>query len=336
MLSNAIAIANGKGGVGKTSIAANVAGLAALSGWRVLLLDLDSQGNLGRDLGYFTADGADKGEALFSAVQAYFQGRQDSRGHLLADYLPSPLREVRSNLDVLPGGQYLEDLVAILNRQASRDLNAVRVLEAVLAPMASAYNLILFDCPPSRGLMQDAALASTHYLVIPTTFDDGSLDGLTLMAEATQEARERNPALDLLGIVLFDFATQATTVLEEVVQEITADLGDLEVPIWQPPIRTAPKAARQTRKFGLLAHEYELYAMGALNRPAAGAGDGREPLIDQAIADEVGLVPRVEAGRIRRPSSAAGTLAADYQSITTQLLAAFAEASERPAAGGGR
>jgi chromosome partitioning protein len=320
--------------VHNTSIVANVGGLAALSGWRVLLVELDPQGNLGRDLGYHSR--SDRGQALFTAVQAYFQGHRDDRGHLLSSHLPTPLREVRSRLDVLPGGLYLDDLIAILDRHASRDPEALRVLDPVLAPLASAYNLLLLDCPPSRGTMQNAALASAHYLVVPTTYDEGSLDGLSLMAQATQQAHVRNPGLELLGVVLFDFAVQATTVLAEVLQDLTRDLGDL-APVWQPPIRTAPKAAFQTRKFGLLAHEYELYAMGALNRPNDGmAAAGREPMIDEAILNEVGLVPQLEDGRIRRFSGAAGTLAAEYQTLTTQLLEAFAEGSASERAAGGK
>ncbi len=62
MIPNSILVLNGKGGVGKTSLTANLAGLAALSGWRVLAVDLDPQGNLGRDLGYL--GDADDGQTL--------------------------------------------------------------------------------------------------------------------------------------------------------------------------------------------------------------------------------------------------------------------------------
>jgi Mrp family chromosome partitioning ATPase len=63
-LDNAVAVATGKGGVGKTSITANVAGTAALSGWRVLAVDLDPQGNLGNDLGYNQRGDGDEGGRL--------------------------------------------------------------------------------------------------------------------------------------------------------------------------------------------------------------------------------------------------------------------------------
>lgn len=301
-LTNAIAVANGKGGVGKTSVVANVCGLAAASRWRVLAVDLDPQGNLGRDLGYLTAKRSDVGQALFTAVQTCFAGHVEP---------PQPLRGVRPNLDVLPAGHFTEDLIGILGRQTARNLNAIKVLQVVLEPLASFYNLIMFDCPPGRGLIQDAALAAARRLVIPTSFDAGSIDGLTLMAQAVRDARERNPDLELLGVVLFNFAPQARQLIREVKEEITNGLGEI-APVWQPAIRSAPRAARDTRRRGLLAHEYEAAAKAGVR------SDELHALVDQAFAAEVGLV-----GTTKRYSSAAGTLADDYERLADQLLKAF-------------
>jgi chromosome partitioning protein len=303
-LTNAIVVANGKGGVGKTSVVANVGGLAAAGGWKVLAVDLDPQGNLGRDLGYLTDGRSDRGQALFAAIQAHFAGHREP---------PEPLRDVRPNLDVIPGGTYTRDLNDILARHTSRNLDAIKVLQAVLEPLAASYNLLLFDCPPRGDLLQDAALAASRRLVVPTTFDDGSVDGLTLMAEAVQEARVRNPDLELLGVVLFNFASQARQLVREVTEEVTAGLGDI-APVWRPAIRSAPRAARDTRRRGLLAHEYEAAALAAASSPR----DGQRP-VDQVAAAEIGLV----AGSSRRYSSAAGTLAGDYQQLADQLLEAF-------------
>src|SRR5437764_8878927 len=100
MLENAVAIANGKGGVGKTSITANVAGTAALSGWKVLTVDLDGQGNLGNDLGYNQRGLSDEGRGMVRAVVS-------------GDPL-EPLVGVRENLDAVPGGEAVDELVAIL------------------------------------------------------------------------------------------------------------------------------------------------------------------------------------------------------------------------------
>src|SRR3954464_11757412 len=95
-----IAFVNGKGGVGKTSLVANLAGLYAGGGYRVLVVDLDPQGNLGNDLGYLGAGRGDDGEGLVSAV---------STQHALL-----PMREERPNLDVVAGGSQLKELAEAL------------------------------------------------------------------------------------------------------------------------------------------------------------------------------------------------------------------------------
>ena len=106
MLHNSIAFVNGKGGVGKTSITANTAGILANSEWRVLAIDLDRQGNLQKDLGYREDDRHDQGEMLFRA--------------LTGDQALEPiLTEVRPNLDVIPGGEQIEYADAGLARQDS-------------------------------------------------------------------------------------------------------------------------------------------------------------------------------------------------------------------------
>lgn len=96
-LARVVVVAQGKGGVGKTSLTANVAGLAALAGHRVLAVDLDQQGNLARDLGYEPGDG----ERLLQAVVA---GQ------------PVPVvPNVRPGLDVVPGGPATGDLLVLLS-----------------------------------------------------------------------------------------------------------------------------------------------------------------------------------------------------------------------------
>jgi chromosome partitioning protein len=89
-------VVNGKGGVGKTSLTANLAGLYAAAGYRTLAIDLDPQGNLGDDLGYLGAGLSDNGAELVDALRA----RRAYR----------PLRDVRPGLDVLAGGPVLSEL----------------------------------------------------------------------------------------------------------------------------------------------------------------------------------------------------------------------------------
>ena len=102
MIPSCVMVSNGKGGVLKTSLAANLSGLAAASGWSVLAVDLDPQGNLATDLGCL--ERSDGGEALLRAV---------------AENAPLiPLRDVRPGLDVVAGGPRTAELAGHLSRAA--------------------------------------------------------------------------------------------------------------------------------------------------------------------------------------------------------------------------
>src|SRR5690606_30155622 len=91
MIPNAITVANGKGGCGKTTLTSNVAGYATLAGWKVLIVELDPQGNLGLDLGRRDEWKAENGRAFYDAI---------ARKEPLR-----PLVDVRPNLDVVPAGE---------------------------------------------------------------------------------------------------------------------------------------------------------------------------------------------------------------------------------------
>ncbi len=125
LMRRVVAIANGKGGVGKTSLTAGLAGLVANAGYRVLTVDADPQGNLRRDLGYPGSDGTE----LCSAV--------------LHGQPVEPLREVRPNLDCVPGGPALHDFVrrVHLAGQISRArlLGIVAVENSVLLATARPF-----------------------------------------------------------------------------------------------------------------------------------------------------------------------------------------------------
>ncbi|MCU1548539.1 MAG: phosphopantetheine--protein transferase [Arthrobacter sp.] len=138
-LSRVIAVINGKGGVFKTSLVANVGGLLAEGGSRVLLVDLDPQGDLAEDLGY--ADQGDGGRSL--AASLCFGGA------------PDLLLGVRSNLDVIAGGPHLDDAAAFLGAKAQKDRDAAQLaLARLLAEVAGEYDLVLLDCPPGNEPLQ--------------------------------------------------------------------------------------------------------------------------------------------------------------------------------------
>ena len=119
-----IAIVNDKGGVGKTSIAANLGGQFAGAGYRCLLIDLNRQANLADDLGYRGSNIDDQGAGLLGSV--------------LAGSPLTPALNIRPRLDVVCGGARLEDLTPVMvSRLQHRGRMAFRVLGDVLAPIAA-------------------------------------------------------------------------------------------------------------------------------------------------------------------------------------------------------
>lgn len=249
MLHRSIAVSNGKGGAGKTSLAAHLAALAGDSGWRVLAVDLDPQGNLGQDLGYFQAGRSDGGAGLARAV--------------MDETAAEPVRDVRPGLDVLSAGEQTEDLLDHLGRRYRRDPAALLSIERALAPIAEQYQLIVFDCPPGDRLMLDAALTAAHYIVIPTQADDGSLLGLQRVARRFSQLRSTtNPALELLGVALFNLGANDRRIHAEVRSDLSTALRDV-APVFEAFIRHARKASRDMRRRGQLAFEYHESAKDA-------------------------------------------------------------------------
>lgn len=232
-----VSIQIGKGGVGKTSLACNFAGLSASRGMRVLLVDLDPQNNTARDLGYDPQDGT-------AFVHAILNG---TTMPVLAD--------VRDGLDVVPSGAKLEQIQAhamtwFMNQEASFPER----LEKSLEPIAEHYDLIVLDTPPGNPTLYGAALEISKFVVIPTAGDEASLDGVALVAERFVKVKSKNPALTLAGIVLFGTDARARRVNTEL-NERLQDMLEGVAPIFENRIRNAKSASVDARKHGLLAHE---------------------------------------------------------------------------------
>jgi chromosome partitioning protein len=301
-LRRTIAVATNKGGVGKTSIVANVSGLLAEAGYRVLAVDLDSQSNLGEDLGY-TSTGTDDGQGLFEAVT--------TRKPL------QPLKAVRPGLDVVPAGEYLEDLATTLDGRRSRhgETATLESLAVSLAPIASRYDVIMIDCPPKGRILQEIALAAARWLIIPTKSDASSRKAIAHIAQRFLAARDVNPDVDLLGVVLFGSGSGATRLRQDILKEIAADLQSSE-PLFDAVIRHAEKPAVQARLTGRLIHELEQDKNNAqpwyvrLRERA----DGQEPTGPGPIAASV------------------TNLAGDYQKLAEEIVQRLAAAEERAAA----
>lgn len=243
VLSRVVAVMNGKGGVGKTSLTANLAGLYAAAGYRVLVLDCDPQGNLGVDLGYLGDGRADDGAELVRAITT--------------GSAPRPIRDIRENLDVLPGGDALNDLAAEL--AGRRDLGAgagAPALAASLAQVAEDYDLIFIDSPPGGDVLQRLILTAARWILTPTRTDDASRIGLRDVARRYIEARPDNSELALLGVVLFGVNISATRITGQAREALGRDLNGV-APVLTSTIRYVEAAATDARNRGQLVHELE-------------------------------------------------------------------------------
>ncbi len=182
-----IAVASQKGGVGKTTTAINLGACLAQEGRRVLLLDIDPQGNATSGLG---VNGNDRRTTVYETLIG-----QDEIHQVL---IPTAL----ANLDLAPAGQRLSgaevELVGLLARETR--------LRACLAPVRQEYDFILIDGPPSLGLLTVNALTAADSVLIPLQCEYLALEGLTQLIAAIRLVQDHlNPALRIEGVLLTMF-----------------------------------------------------------------------------------------------------------------------------------
>ena len=205
-----IAIANQKGGVGKTTTAINISTAMAASGWKTLLIDLDPQGNASTGLGI----GADQRE--LSSYDLVVHGAK------LADVAqPSDI----PGLDVVPATQDLSgsevELVGVDNRTDR--------LKTALGEGSgySGYDIAFIDCPPSLGLLTLNALSAADTLLVPLQCEFFALEGLSQLLQTVERIQQRfNPDLGIVGIALtmFDRRNKLT---DQVADDVRDCLGKL-------------------------------------------------------------------------------------------------------------
>lgn len=292
-MSRVIAVANGKGGVGKTSTSVNLAVLLALAEYRVLLIDWDPQGNTAEDLG--TTASSDEGAGLARAV--------------LYGAPLEPVLGVRPNLDVCPAGTRLAEVAAAIDVRARQDrATAYLALAESLEQVADRYDVILIDCPPGEAVLQRIALSAARWVLVPTKTDASSRKGLRLLAEMFTAAREVNPSLELLGVFLFGVTVSATRVRESARVMLEADLGGV-APVLQSTIRHVEAAAVDERNRGEVAHELE-----------------------QAVTDNPKWW-RLRQGEKGGPvvASSSSSLAAEYQALAEEVVGLLTAAEEAEA-----
>lgn len=281
-----VAMVNDKGGVGKTTLVSNLLGQLAAAGYKVLGVDLNRQANMSDDLGYRDRPGIDdQGEQLYEAI------RRPGKNPLVA-------HEVRPNLWVVPGGRELAALTPLITMNMQQEGRAAYLgLAAALAPMAADYDLILIDSPPENIVLVDLALAAARWTIMPTRSDTGGLIGMKLTAERFRTAREINPTLGLLGVVLFATLSGARAIHAEVKEDVAAAFGG-QSPMLASTIRYSERVARDARRAGKLAHELEIEAAA---QPAfwEALRQGRKP---------------------GRHSTATASVSADFRALAAEVL----------------
>ncbi len=210
-----IAIANQKGGVGKTTSAINISTELALLGRRVLLIDLDPQGNATSGLSIpFAEEGADLYDVFFGKIQ-----------------LESVIRESQiERLYVAPASSDLVGIEIELGKKPGREL----ILRSEIALIKEKFDYVIIDCPPSSGLLTLNALGAANGVLIPLQAEYYALEGISALTRTIDFVKQTfNPELSVLGVFVTMYIAR-TNLSMQVEQEARSFFGDIFIGVRVP------------------------------------------------------------------------------------------------------
>ena len=207
-----IAVANHKGGVGKTTTVASVGAALSSMGYRTLLVDLDAQANL---TGSLTQETGERGRTIYEAFK--------ERSGL-------PVIPIREKLSLVPSCLDLAGVELEISGYMGREF----ILRNLLEPFKGEFDFMLLDCPPSLGLVTVNAFAACTEVVIPLTAETLPFKGLTMIEETCRLIKRRlNRSLSLSGIVITRWENRKVNRMIE--EALRGSYGDK---VFQTKIRT--------------------------------------------------------------------------------------------------
>ena len=242
MPSSVIALANQKGGVGKTTTAVNLAACAAALGQRTLLLDLDPQGNATSGLGLEKTEGGSAYQPLLG------------EGLLAEKIQPTAY----ANLSAVPSEPDLCGAEIELVQMPEH----LHCLEKALTPIQQkgAHDLIIIDCPPSLGILTLNAFAASDWLLVPLQCEYYALEGISAIHRVLNQVKQNgvNPRLELLGVLMTMFDGR-TKLSQQVVEEVRQHFRQL---VFETVIPRTTRLA-EAPSFGQPIIHYDKYSAGA-------------------------------------------------------------------------
>ena len=252
MLTRTVAVANQKGGVGKTTTAVNLSACLAALGQRVLLFDLDPQANATSGVGLEKSEGASAYRVLLGEGELAAKIKKTAFDRL--EIIPSEVDLCGADFELARAEHHLE-----------RVRDALQPLVA-----AQSFDVILIDCPPSLGILTLNAFAAANGVLVPLQCEYYALEGISMLNRVMGQLHENgvNPALELTGVVMTMYDGR-TRLSQQVVSEVREHFGErvfetmiprstrlAEAPSFGKPIIHYDKYSAGSAAYELLAQEF--------------------------------------------------------------------------------